>query len=200
MTTPTDLVAYRIDDNDRIVFVDAGFAAFAHLNGAEELVPPQLTGDSLWRWISDPATVQMYTALLARVRAGIGPVRFSFRCDTPVSRRLLEMNIRAGAAGEVVFETRLLRSRSRAPLRLLDAAVTRSDALLTICGWCLRIPDASGAWMELEDAVAALHLFESAELPQLSHGMCPACYESMRAALDDADLAASGEIRLGELP
>lgn len=192
MTTPTDLVAYRIDENDRTVFVDAGFAAFPHSNGAEELVPPQLTGDSLWRWISDPATV--------RVRAGIGPVRFSFRCDAPVSRRLLEMNIRAGASGEVVFETRLLRSRSRAPLRLLDAAAARSDALLTICGWCLRIPDVSGAWLELEDAVAARHLFESVELPQLSHGMCPACYENMRAALDDADLAASGEIRLGELP
>jgi hypothetical protein len=43
---------------------------------------------------------------------------------------------------------------------------------------------ANGSWIEIEDAIADLHLFETPRVPALSHGMCPTCYNVMMASFD----------------
>lgn len=173
---------------------------FARANDGEHLVPPGILGQSLWTSIADQTTRQLYAALLQRLRNGTGPVRFRFRCDGPTQRRLLEMRLAATVAGEVEFHTRLVASQAREDVSLLDAEAPRSDALLTICGWCMRIPIPADQWLEVESAIPELGLFEEWPLPMLSHGMCPRCYDTMLASLDDPDRARSGEITLGALP
>ena len=39
-------------------------------------------------------------------------------------------------------------------------------------------------WLEVEEAVLALRLFESSVLPLLNHTICEVCYEEMSRALD----------------
>jgi hypothetical protein len=46
-----------------------------------------------------------------------------------------------------------------------------------MCGWCKRVA-IGDAWMEVEDAVSELRLFERKVLPDISHGICPDCLES----------------------
>jgi len=58
----------------------------------------------------------------------------------------------------------------------------------------------SEKWLEIEDAISALDLFAESAMPQLSHGMCPECHDTMMSALDDADLSASGQVIVGALP
>jgi hypothetical protein len=192
-------VGYRIDSSDRITTVSEGWVSFAMENGGKRLLPPGILGTSLWPWIVDPTTRHVYRSLLARVRKGAGAVRFQFRCDGPDRRRLLQMQITLAASDYVDFQTTLLRKQPRAEVGLMDPATIRSDALLTICGWCMRVP-VSGKWVEIEEAVPALGLLEAFIMPQLSHGMCPACYNTMLTAIDDSDLSASGQVTVGALP
>jgi len=198
LTSLDSPLTYRIDSADQIKTVNDAWTSFARSNGGERLLPPEILATSLWSWIVDPTTRQVYRTLLSRVRKGVGTVRFQFRCDGPDRRRLLQMQIIADTPDEVDFQTSLVRSQSRAAVGLLDKSALRSEELLTICGWCMRVP-VSGAWLEIEQAVPALGLFERTPLPRLSHGMCPNCHATMLTALDDPQLAASGQITVGAL-
>ena len=191
-------VSYRIDAFDRITGVDPGWVAFARANAGESLLPPGIIGRSLWNWIADPTTTQVYRDIIARVRHGAGPVRFNFRCDAPSLRRLLQMRI-AVSADEVTFETRLLDAQLRAGVCLIDAEARRSDAHIVICGWCMRLP-VDGDWLEIEDAISVLQLFDAAMMPRLSHDMCPRCVTTMEETLTSPDANDALPATLGALP
>jgi hypothetical protein len=53
--------------------------------------------------------------------------------------------------------------------------------MLTMCGWCDRFL-VDGEWVEVEEAVARLGLFELPKLPSIDHGVCPDCTEMLLAA------------------
>jgi len=192
-------VAYRIDSADCITAVNDEWVSFALTNGDERLLPPQVLGTSLWSWIGDEKTCQVYRSLLTRVRKDAADVRFRFRCDAPDRRRLLQMQMTLVGSDEVDFRTTTVHDESRAAVDLMDAATVRSDAILTICGWCMRVP-VTGTWLEIEEAVAALGLLEAEGVPSLSHGICPACYDAMIAEMDSSELGHSGQVTLGALP
>ncbi len=196
----TSRVSYRIDSLDRVSSVGDGWVPFARENGGERVLPPGVLGTSLWSWVGDGATRQIYQSLLGRVRTAAATARFQFRCDSPEQRRLLQMQIAAAGRDAVEFRTELLVSQQRAAVGLMAAAAGRSDTLLRICGWCMRVPVAADMWVEVEEAIAALRLFEASAPPQLSHGMCPRCHDTMLEALDDEELAASGHVTVGALP
>lgn len=189
-------LAYQIDSADRIKAVSDEWISFAETNGGERLLPPGILNTSLWDWIVDPTTRMLYERLLSTIRRGAGTVRFNFRCDGPDLRRLLQMQIKVGANAEVDFQTTLIRSQPRLEIAVMDPASKKTEALLTICGWCMRIP-LDGRWVEIEAAIRILGLFEAAEVPRLSHGMCPECSAAIMATLDDAELAASGQVTVG---
>jgi hypothetical protein len=109
------------------------------------------------------------------------------------------MQITLTASDYVDFQTTIVRDEPRAEVGLMDPATPRSDAVLTICGWCMRVP-VSGKWLEIEEAVAALGLLEAPVMPGLSHGMCPVCYDTMLTAIDDPELSGSGQVTVGALP
>jgi len=192
-------VAYRIDQSDNFVAVNEAWCAFASANDGERLLPPAILGTVLWHWIGDATTRELYRSALKRVRAGTGTVRFSFRCDSPSARRLLQMQIAGAPDGAVDFETKALVIQPRSSVLLLSAHAPRSAALLTMCSWCARIPDGTGRWLEVEDAIEALRLFETHTVPQLTHGICPSCAASMEAVIDDSESAASGTVSMGAL-
>lgn len=192
-------VAYRIDFTDCITTVSEGWISFAMANGGERLLPPGIVGTSLWSCIVDPITRQVYRNLLTRVRKGADEIGFRFRCDSPDRRRLLQMQITLTASDHVDFQTTIVRDEPRTEVGLMDRATLRSDALLTICGWCMRVP-VTGKWLEIEEAVSALGLLEAPVMPSLSHGMCPACYNTMLTALDDPELSASEQVTVGAMP
>lgn len=180
------VVAYSLDASDCIVGVNEAWVASAELNDGEAVLPPGIIGRSLWECIVDSPTKAVYRGLLARVRERGEPVRFEFRCDTPVRRRLLEMRIAwtPSAAGPVMsFTTRPVRVESRASMALLDTGTPRSSEVLVMCGWCKRISDGRGNWEEVEVAVERLQLFGRPILPAISHGMCEDCRHTMTALM-----------------
>jgi hypothetical protein len=192
-------LSYSVDASDAIEAVNESWTRFATANGGENVLPSKVVGSSLWRWISDASTRQVYHALLKNVRDGAALVKFRFRCDSPRERRLLEMRIAANPDRSVDFETRLVLGQPRDDVRLIAADAPRTDVLISMCGWCARVQVSPGHWTEIDRAIEMLELFHSERLPAITHGMCPACYRTMMAAADDAELMASGSVTVGGL-
>jgi hypothetical protein len=72
---------------------------------------------------------------------------------------------------------------SREPVRLLDADCDRNDEFVTICGWCKKVRLEDLSWVEVEEAVQQLRIFDALSLPRLSHGMCEPCHDEQIRAL-----------------
>lgn len=178
LSTPAPLV-YRIDDDDRVCFVNGAWLAD---NGG--LSPETLLGRTLWDFVHEGTVVALYRQMLVRAREG-RMVRFHYRCDTPEARRLYRMSITALADGTVEFCTVLRREERRPKVLLLDVAqAPRGDALVKICSWCERAEVAEGEWAPVEKAVETLGLMERHPLPRLTHGICARCLGRMMRSLD----------------
>ena len=59
----------------------------------------------------------------------------------------------------------------------------REESFVTMCGWCKRVAVSPRRWLEVEEAIAALALFDEPRPPQLTHGVCEECSESLLAML-----------------
>jgi len=169
---------HRVDADDRLCFVNAEWLAFAEENGWH-ISADKVLGTSIMAHMADVETRHLYRLLMSRARAGVHPVRFEYRCDSPALRRLMEMRIVGQELGQVEFRSRVLRVEPHDAIRMLDVSLPHSrDHCLQICGWCKAV-QVQSAWLALEEAVQRLALLADAALPQLSHGICPDCSDRM---------------------
>lgn len=183
MTDRRDLI-YRVNDRDEIVFVNEEWDRFASANAGEAVTSSQVLHHPLWDFIVDSTTCELYRQALKRIRDGRS-IRFTFRCDSPSCRRLLEMEVGRGENHSVEFRTRTLSEESRPPLVFPESDAAGSHELLRVCGWCKKV-FVGGTWTEVEEAVAQLRLFHRPFLPRMTHGICEGCYQKMTKTLADA--------------
>ena len=66
-----------------------------------------------------------------------------------------------------------VRTERRDPVRLLDKDMPRSSDIIRICSMCKKVSTALNKWVEIEEGLAQLRLFEASEVPRLTHGLCP---------------------------
>ena len=170
---------YCVDAEDRISSVNQEWLSFAEANEGRVLLPPGILGRSLWDFIADIETQHIYGVLHRRVRTHGLPVRFSFRCDGPERRRLLQLDILSQRDEELLYRVRPLKEEVRALVPLLDPQRPRVESFVTMCGWCKRVAVSQRRWLEVEEAVVALALFDEPRLPQLTHGVCEECSQSL---------------------
>jgi hypothetical protein len=175
--------SYQLDQQLRIVSLGPGWDEFALENGAVELVSPHPVGRPLFMYVTDATTVHLYELLFKRVMDLKRPVTVPIRCDGPTVRRFMNLTIHVRSQGFLVTTT-LARAESRPRLDVLAPKTPRTDHTLAICGWCNRA-HVDRRWMEVEDAVAVLRLFERPRPPRVAHGICDACHRFMLAMLAD---------------
>jgi hypothetical protein len=181
MMVDREVVIYRLNDVDEIVFVNHEWDQFAAANAGERASSGCVLHRPLWDFIVDQTTQQLYRDVLKRIREGRS-LRFRFRCDSPTCRRFMEMDVAPSECGGVEFRTRTLSVERRPAQALLETRRVPTEELLRACAWCKRI-DVGGMWAEVEEAVARLRLFERDRLPMVTHGICQACYEEMARTL-----------------
>jgi hypothetical protein len=172
---------YRIDAGDRISHVSPEWLEFAVENGAEQLARPGLVGKPLWPFIAGLETQHLYDVILKKVRAASAVIGFSYRCDAPHLRRYMKMVVRPWEASGVEFSSRVESEAPREPVSLLATTAARSDQVIRMCGWCKRV--AMPEWVEVEEAIRQLRLFEQDYMPQITHTLCPECEKQVRAAI-----------------
>ena len=87
--------------------------------------------------------------------------------------------------GCVVFKSQIIKTEARKPVALLRSDIRRSTELIRICSMCKQIAISETKWEEVEIAVQKMALFEKKVLPQFTHSVCPPCYQTAMAELDD---------------
>lgn len=175
-------IIYVIDANDRLVSVSPEWTSFAIENDGEGLLPEAVAGRSLWDFIIDDATRDLYHAVLARARCG-STTDLVLRCDAPERRRLIEMIVTRRAEGEVEFRILLLAAKDRPAQRLFLRSTPRNGRHIMVCSWCGRVSAGAEEWLEVEEAMARLHLTNEAELPVPDPVVCPSCFAKVMEAV-----------------
>jgi hypothetical protein len=172
---------YRLTAADVIEFVDEGWGRFAVENGAPTLAEG-VVGTSLWGYVSGQKVAHLSRELLAKVRGSGREATIPFRCDSPTVRRFLRMRVVPLAGKRVEFHTWVEREATFSePVPFLDPAVPRDlDTLLRMCAWCKKL-DVEGTWLEIQDAIGRLRLFDHPAVPAITHGICDRCFELVTA-------------------
>jgi len=175
------MIKYRINVLGEITYVNSSWDEFALVNDAPELSSGQILGRSIWEFISDDTTVFLYHQMVDRARLG-NNVQFQLRCDSPSTRRMLDVKIEMHPTGDIEFQSRAIQETAREPQELFSRGRERSDEMLTVCSWCNKIKVAEEDWREVENAMPNLSVFQLGAAPQLSHGMCGECYQRISDA------------------
>ena len=175
---------YTVNADDRISSVNDAWRSFAEVNEGRALLPPGILGRSLWEFIADRETRYIYQVVHDRIRGGGSPVRLSFRCDAPERRRLLQVDVLPRDDAGLLYRVLTVKQALRPFVPLLDSEGPRAESFLTMCAWCKRVDAGPGGWLEVEDAVVALELFDAPRLPQLTHGVCEECSEGLSSVLE----------------
>lgn len=173
-----DVLIYRIDSTDTIFSVSENWPTFADANAwGGFLRPEDVVGHKLWDFIQGNETRHLYKELFKRVRGSILSRTIPFRCDSHNERRYLELLIVALPDSQIEITSKILRTEPHNPINLLKLDTPRSMDVVTICSMCKKIKVSPEQWVEIEEGLVDLRLFEADEMPQLSHGLCKSCYQ-----------------------
>lgn len=176
------VLVYRIDAANRITWVNKAWTEFARANHGESVMPEQVIGCDLLTSLGDGTVRELYSTMVQHARNG-RVVRFDYRCDAPDKRRMFSMEILSRSDGEVEFVSELKREEPRPSVPLLEKHRRRNRVPIRICSWCQRVALPDGQWREVEEAVIALHLLESVEMPAITHGICRDCFDRVSTAI-----------------
>ena len=146
---------WTIDNADKIIQVNDEWLAFARENTAPQLTAASVLDQPIWGFIQGQETIYLYKQIFGRVRAGISPLTFPFRCDSPDCRRFMEMKLSLLPGDTIQFISHILREEWRDPVDLLEASRDRSGEFLKICSWCKKIDIPGRGWGEVEAAIEA---------------------------------------------
>ena len=185
-TSDDSTIRYRIDADDIVTAVDASWISYAEQNGAPELTESNVLGKPIWSFLANSEVGHLYDLMFAAVRSGGKELVVPFRCDSPTSRRYMELAVTPLDNGCLEVVSTLKKEEIRPHVDLLSSTERDPDRLLTICSWCKKVHLEQGVWVEVEIAVRELALFESSLLPGLTHGLCPECASEVRAKISEA--------------
>jgi hypothetical protein len=166
---------YTIASDDTVTSVSDAWLEFARKNRAPELTRDFVLEKPLWTFITGQETQRLYQALFARVRTRVESLEIPFRCDSPDRFRFMRLLLGPGPEGSIECEAVLLREQARPYLPILDRLCPRTKSSLPICSLCKRIFAFQARWLEVEDAIRELDLFDSTRLPELAQVVCDDC-------------------------
>jgi len=163
---------YRLDRHDRIVGTGGPWIQSAPA-GADGVATAQVLGSSIYDHVAGHFTRKFLKAFLGEARSSAGQARQTYRCDSPLLRRFVEM--RATPEGE----DRLLVSHQTIdeqplpfPIQIMQASRQRASRLR--CSLCNRLRRKSeSVWQEPEDSL------DRGQTALVIHTVCEDCRKSV---------------------
>ena len=166
--------AYRLDGDDRIVFVSPEWLLFAQENDASELTADRVLGEPIWNFITGEDSRAFYASIFRNLRYRGTEIAIPFRCDSPTVVRQMSLTLRLLPREGIECDGVLLDSRPREPITILLRWVIRTTETIPICSLCRRL-SVEGEWLELREAVTRKGLNSIAPVPRLEETVCPMC-------------------------
>ena len=157
--------------------------AFARENAAPEIGSPDaVLGHSIWEFISGKPTRDLYDVIFRRVRGQGETIALPFRCDSPRTYRFMRLVAAPTQGGGISLQGVLIREQDKPCESILDRLFPRSEVSLPMCSVCKRVRLLEKQWVEVEEAVARLDLFDSSAQPSLEYSVCDDCLSQAREA------------------
>lgn len=175
VATGQSVFEYRLDPGDAIDYVSDPWLAFARENGAPQLVAQAVLGRSIWEFIADQPTRDLYRQVFTAVRATDRPAVVPFRCDSPTLRRFMRLEIRHEPGCGIKLKSILVRAEPCARQPLLDIETPHSDKHVTMCSCCKQVLIEPQGWVPLEAANRHPHVCPDEHRPNVHYEVCPAC-------------------------
>lgn len=148
------IVGYELDQKDRIVGVSGDWDRFALSNGGEELIHQSVIGHPLRRDISGDITRMFLDTLLSKLRLTGRAFSIPYRCDSPGTKRYMEMHLSLDDHGHVNSSHRLVREEALLTHRqflVAEGDLSVKAALVKRCSMCNRLCLGQGEYFEPDD-------------------------------------------------
>ena len=165
-------ICYWIDRGNVIVDIAPGWDSFAQANGAYELDPRRVIGRDLLSFVHGDVTRMFVHTLIQSARLQRKPLIHRYRCDSPDTRRQMEMRVLVDHDGLLRWEHRLLHAEplgKRLVFRVAEGGSPRR--FIVRCSICNRLKS-PGGWHEPD--LLPGDLPDDAPIPVI-YGVCPSC-------------------------
>lgn len=155
---------YLLDVDDRIIAVGGGdWTSAGHA----------IVGSRIYDHVAGHFTRRFLKEFLDQARRGGVPPRQCYRCDTPDTKRLMEMSAEM-QDGRVLRVAHRMLAASALPFQVHFKDVPRTKSRRLRCSTCNRLRGRNDeVWREPEDAVNA------GEMALVVHTICPDCREGI---------------------
>ena len=178
MAAPAAGVAYWLDRDNRIVRVSGPWDQFALANDGASATASHVVGRPIRDFVTGDETRMWLDAVLDLARAGGPPVVRSYRCDSPDTKRYMQMRIEAGVAGTLCLRHKMTRAEHTIPIRVRFGSLVVPQAVAR-CSICNRFR-CDEAWVELDDPRAKRLAGTTGEVV-VFYTVCDTCREPGRA-------------------
>lgn len=193
-----DGIAYLADLDGIVLAIGSrAWTYFARENGTPGLLPELTIGRSLFDTIRGSEVADTYRKLHAAVASRKRTwIHFDYRCDSPEIERNMRMAIGSVTDEDnpervtaILYQSVILSERARPRISLFDPETWRGSAggpLVALCSYCQSVgwpPGTSGHEAEWIAPESYYQRGGPAET-NVSHGICPACYE--RVVMENA--------------
>lgn len=144
--------------------------------GAPALTEAAIRGTSIWDHMHGEGVHHLMRKLIGHVRQTRQQIVVPFRCDAATTRILMELMITPADKEGLHVSTCVVRTEERVVPILFDETVVFSNGWVVFCSWCNCIKVSEELWLEVEDAIKVLELFDDVnKRPQVTHGICDEC-------------------------
>lgn len=176
-TASPQATVFWLDGNDVIVRVGEGWDDFARENDARGIDARHVIGRNLLDFIEGDATRMYVRTLIQSARLLRRPLQRNYRCDSPDSKRFMEMQLIMEASGLLRFEHRTVGiepMRQPVRFRLAPGATARPGPCLVRCSICNQVKG-PGGWVEPDALVPAQDVVADPGDWPVIYGVCPRC-------------------------
>lgn len=163
-------VIYWLDPSDAIRETNAFWDQFADENEGLELSSTQVLGKPIWKFIVGDTTRMWLDTLLSYARFHQKAVMRQYRCDSPETKRFMEMHILPEKNKNLCLEHRIVRTETMDPPVSYTASI---KAIYFRCSICNKV-QVKGHWYEGNEAVKK-GLLPDSGAPRVAYRVCESC-------------------------
>ncbi|PIQ51976.1 MAG: hypothetical protein COW02_11950 [Comamonadaceae bacterium CG12_big_fil_rev_8_21_14_0_65_59_15] len=166
-------VIYLVNRDNLLTEVNEGWAAFAQANQGDAIPASAVLGRSVLEFVSGKVTKQYWQNLLERARASDKPVQVDYRCDAPLLKRWMRMELQVLEGGSLRISHQQIAQQARARPIYFARSQQRGKYSYVRCSLCNKIKVAE-QWLEpdcLSEGTA------SNTVINVTYGLCGKCSE-----------------------
>lgn len=168
---------YTLDRQDRIIDVGGAWDDFALDNDGGSVLRAHVLGTQVFEHVNGDVSVMYLRTLLSSVRLLGRAVTRSYRCDSPGTKRLMEMTLTPDEDDAMVIAHRLLRTEAL-PARFVFTVDKGRPSFAVRCSMCNRLKK-SKVWQEPE-VVWRHDRWQEAGPTSVIYGICPDCMSGLQ--------------------